>query len=140
MRAFLLRDLAPTAALGGQKWKTLTSTSTMPTSRKPQSTFTTSCIPRFLDPPHFSFHTPDIQPGLLLLFSPGASLTMRCCCTQPGRSTKLTLENIATCENLRSALLLEDSATSTALSAGDSLTSLARPFWCTGKRCPVHCQ
>ena len=41
---------------------------------------------------------------------------------------------------LRVTLLPEDSPTSTALSAGDSLISLARPFWCTGKRGPVHCQ
>ena len=41
---------------------------------------------------------------------------------------------------LRVTLLFVDSATSTALSAGHALSSLARPFWCTGKRGLVHCR
>ena len=57
-----------------------------------------------------------------------------CCSSRQGVS-QLRAWNIHTGgmgATLRVTLLIEDSASSTALSAGDSLTSLARPFWCTG--------
>ena len=40
--------------------------------------------------------------------------------------------------SLRGTLLLEGPATSAALCAGDSLTALARPLWCSGKRSRVQ--
>ena len=83
----------------GQKRQIPTLTSTISIPSQPQSTFT----PRY--PDLAPFQLPDL-PGsqpvpwptfsrLLLLFSPGASLTMLRCCTQPGRSTKLSRKNIA---------------------------------------------
>ena len=88
---------------GGQREQTPTLTSTISTPSQPQSTFTSSCIPRGIQVrPHSSSKTLCSQTAagptfsqLSPLSSPGASLTTLHYCTQPGLSEECRILSLA---------------------------------------------